>query len=194
MAYYTLVRSIKECKIRPEQLTEEVFDYVFLEIGEPKQLAKKTGLEVRILEQMRSEFKYFYPLDSRHSGRDLVPNHLTFMIFNHTALFPEELWPQQIATNGSVMMEGAKMSKSFGNIVPLREALTKFGADSIRLSVMSTAELLQDADFSPNIAKDREDRIERLYKSGSEIAKTRTRTISPRSLTDLDRWMIRRLK
>src|SRR4030067_1756064 len=113
---------------------------------------------------MLSEFKYFYPLDSRHSGRDLVPNHLTFMIFNHTAIFPEALWPQQIATNGSVMMEGAKMSNSFGNIIPLREALVKLGADPIRLSVMSAAELLQDADFSPTIAKSMRDRLARLYR------------------------------
>jgi leucyl-tRNA synthetase len=38
------------------------------------------------------------------------------------------------------------------------------------------------------------DRIERLYKSVSEVAKTKTRTISPSSLTDLDRWMISRLQ
>jgi leucyl-tRNA synthetase len=196
MAYYTIVRLIKTNKIQPEQLTEEIFDYMFLGIGEPKRLAKKVGLESEILEQMREEFTYFYPLDSRHSGRDLVPNHLTFMIFNHTAIFPEKHWPRQIATNGSVMMEGAKMSKSFGNIIPLREALTKFGADSIRLSVMSTAELLQDADFSPNIAKAMGDRIERLYKSVSEISKTTThgKRIAPSSLTDLDRWMISRLQ
>jgi leucyl-tRNA synthetase len=196
MAYYTIVRLIKTHKIQPEQLTEEIFDYIFLGNGEPKRIAKKAGLKPEILEKMREEFTYFYPLDSRHSGRDLVPNHLTFMIFNHTAIFPEKHWPRQIATNGSVMMEGAKMSKSFGNIIPLREALTKFGADSIRLSVMSTAELLQDADFSPNIAKAMGDRIERLYKSVSEISKTTThgKKIAPSSLTDLDRWMISRLQ
>jgi leucyl-tRNA synthetase len=195
MAYYTLVKSIKERKIRPEQLTDEVFDYVFLGAGEPKELAKKTALEVKVLEQMRSEFKYFYPLNSRHSGRDLVPNHLTFMIFNHTAIFPEELWPQQIATNGSVMMEGAKMSKSFGNIIPLREALVKFGADPIRLSVMSAAELLQDADFSPTIAKSMRDRLTRLYKFVSEQAKKarKTKTAS-KELTAIDKWMLSRLQ
>jgi leucyl-tRNA synthetase len=195
MAYYTLVKSIKQQKIRPEQLTDEVFDYVFIGAGEPKQLAKKTGLEVKVLEQMRSEFKYFYPLDSRHSGRDLVPNHLTFMIFNHTAIFPEELWPQQIATNGSVMMEGAKMSKSFGNIIPLREALVKFGADPIRLSVMSAAELLQDADFSPTIAKSMRDRLTRLCKFVSEHTKKAGRTkAASKALTAIDRWMLSRLQ
>jgi leucyl-tRNA synthetase len=195
MAYYTLVKSIREWKIRPEQLTDEVFDYVFLGIGEPEQLAKKSEVEVNVLAQMRSEFQYFYPLDSRHSGRDLVPNHLTFMIFNHTAIFPEALWPHQIATNGSVMMEGAKMSKSFGNIIPLREALVKFGADPIRLSVMSAAELLQDADFSPTIAKSMRDRLIRLCKFVSEQTKRtgKTKTAS-KVLTAIDRWMLSRLQ
>ncbi len=195
MAYYTIVRHIKTHKIKPDQLTDEVLDYIFLGIGEPEKLAKKVKMDLEVLKQMRAEFLYFYPLDSRHSGRDLVPNHLTFMIFNHTAIFPQKHWPRQIATNGSVMMEGAKMSKSFGNIIPLREALTKFGADSIRLSVMSTAELLQDADFSPNIAKAMRDRIQRLYRFVSDNVKTtRKHKISKNSLTQMDRWMISRLQ
>jgi leucyl-tRNA synthetase len=193
MAYYTIVKTIKQSKIQPDQLTTEVFDYIFLGIGNLTALANKSGLNIKTLEQMRVEFTYFYPLDSRHSGRDLVPNHLTFMIFNHTAIFPEKLWPRQIATNGSVMMEGAKMSKSFGNIIPLREAITKFGADPVRLSVLSTAELLQDADFSPTIAKSMRDRLERLYRFASKIAKTSHKKAQETSLTSIDRWMISRL-
>jgi leucyl-tRNA synthetase len=195
MAYYTIVRHIKKHRVQPAQLTDEVFDYIFLGIGKASEVSRKVGLDVRVLEQMRSEFAYFYPLDSRHSGRDLVPNHLTFMIFNHTAIFPEKLWPRQIVTNGSVMMEGAKMSKSFGNIIPLREGLSKFGADPVRLSVLSTAELLQDAEFSHAIAKSMGDRLERLYKFASEVTKTsRKSTISEKSLTAIDRWMLSRLQ
>jgi leucyl-tRNA synthetase len=195
MAYYTIVKHIKANRIQPCQLTDEVFDHIFLGKGEAKKIAKKVHLDAKVLEQMRSEFMYFYPLDSRHSGRDLVPNHLTFMIFNHTAIFPEDLWPRQIATNGSVMMEGAKMSKSFGNIIPLKEGLKKFGADPIRLSVMSTAELLQDADFSPTIATSMRDRMERLYKFVSELMKaSRKRKTTSQPLTAIDRWMLSRLQ
>ena len=195
MAYYTIVKHIKANRIQPGQLTDEVFDHIFLGKGEARKIAKKVNLDAKVLEQMRSEFTYFYPLDSRHSGRDLVPNHLTFMIFNHTAIFPEDLWPRQIATNGSVMMEGAKMSKSFGNIIPLREGLTKFGADPVRLSVMSTAELLQDADFSPTIAKSMRDRVERLYNFVSELMKASgKRKTTSQPLTAIDKWMLSRLQ
>jgi leucyl-tRNA synthetase len=195
MAYYTIVRHIKEHKIQSTQLTDDVFDYVFFGRGNAAEIAKKAKLGVKILENLQNDFNYFYPLDSRHSGRDLVPNHLTFMIFNHTAIFPEKLWPRQIATNGSVMMEGAKMSKSFGNIIPLREGLSKFGADPVRLSVLSTAELLQDAEFSPTIAKSMREKLERLYKFASEVARTpHKRMLSGKSLTAIDRWMLSRLQ
>ena len=194
MAYYTIVKHIKQHKIRPDQLTDEAFDYVFLGARKPAEISRKTGLDAKILKQMHDEFMYFYPLDSRHSGRDLVPNHLTFMIFNHTAIFPEKHWPRQIATNGSVMMEGAKMSKSFGNIIPLREGLATFGADPIRLSVLSTAELLQDADFSPSIAKSMRERLEKLYKFASKNVKPPDKKNAKTQLTAIDRWMLSRLE
>ncbi|NWG11241.1 leucine--tRNA ligase [Candidatus Bathyarchaeota archaeon] len=195
MAYYTIAKHIKEHKIPPEQLTDETLDYVFLGIGSSEEIAEKTGLDAETLEKMRGEFLHFYPLDSRHSAHELIPNHLTFMIFNHTAIFPESLWPRQIATNGHVLMEGAKMSKSFGNIIPLREGLAKYGADPVRLSVLATAELLQDADFSPSVAKSMRDRVERLYKFAMEILKMRyPEKVSEKSMTAIDRWMLSRLQ
>jgi leucyl-tRNA synthetase len=193
MAYYTIARQIKEAKIKPEQLTPAVFDYVFLGEENADELAK-TKISQKTLDKMREEFVYFYPLDSRHSGRDLVSNHLTFMLFNHTAIFPEELWPRQIVTNGSVMMEGSKMSKSFGNIIPLREGLKRFGADPIRLSVVATAELLQDAEFRFSIAKAMCERLEQLYLSAVDITKQPKTTAQPNELTQIDRWMLSRLQ
>jgi len=194
MAYYTITRQIKKHGIQPQQLTDEVFDHVFLGMGRASDVAEKTHIDIKVLEEMRKEFTYFYPLDSRHSGRDLVPNHLTFMVFNHTAIFSEALWPRQIVTNGSVMMHGAKMSKSFGNIMPLIESIEKFGADPFRLSILATAELLQDADFSPTLAKSMRDRLERLYKFCEEITKTKSTKVAWKSLTLPDRWMLSRLQ
>jgi leucyl-tRNA synthetase len=194
MAYYTIVKHIKQNMIQPAQLTDEVFDFIFLGAGEAAEISRKAGLHAKLLRQMQDEFKYFYPLDSRHSGRELISNHLTFMIFNHTALFPENLWPRQIVSNGVVMMDGTKMSKSFGNIIPLREALTKFGADPVRLSVLSTAELLQDADFSPTIARSMCERLERLHRFASKLAKTPRKKVPKESLAAIDRWMLSRLQ
>ena len=123
MAYYTISRLIKEQNIDSSKLSEELFDYVFLGIGECNSVSSSTGIDENTINELRNEFLYFYPLDSRHSGRDLVPNHLTFFVFNHSAIFPKKHWPQQIVVNGSVLMDGKKMSKSFGNIIPLRQAV-----------------------------------------------------------------------
>jgi leucyl-tRNA synthetase len=175
-------------------LTDEAFDYIFLGLGKTAEISRKTGIASEILQQMHDEFKYFYPLDSRHSARELIPNHLTFMIFNHTAIFPETLWPRQIVANGVVLMEGAKMSKSFGNIIPLREALARFGADPVRLGVLSTAELLQDADFSPTIAKSMRERLERLYRFACTLASDSPKEVPRDMLAAIDLWMLSKLQ
>jgi leucyl-tRNA synthetase len=190
MAYYILAKYINSENIRAENLTDAVFDYVFLGEGEAEEIAAEVGLDIETLTGMRSEFLYFYPLDSRNSGRDLVPNHLTFFIFNHVGIFPRELWPKQIVVTGSVLMEGKKMSKSLGNIIPLKAAIRDYAVDPFRLAILSTAELLQDADFSPSLAKALRERLERLYASACEMAVSEI--VSQETI--LDRWILSRLQ
>lgn len=189
MAYYILAKYMNAYAIREDQLTDEVFDYVFLGKGNVETISAKTGLATDLLRSMREEFLYFYPVDSRHSGRDLVPNHLTFYIFNHVAIFPRELWPRQIVTNGSVLMGGKKMSKSFGNIIPLRDAVRDYGSDPIRLAVVSTAEVLQDASFSPELAKSVGEQLEEFYSLALKIIAMRERA-SEGKLASVDKWML----
>ena len=157
MAYYIISKFVNEEKYLMRKslsnIDETFFDYILLEIGDANEVARNCNLSVSLLKEIRNEFVYFYPVDSRHSGRDLVPNHLTFFIFNHVAIFEKRFWPHQIVVNGSVLMEGKKMSKSLGNIIPLRTAIQEYGADTIRLAILISAELLQDADFSFDTAK-----------------------------------------
>ncbi|MCD6530479.1 leucine--tRNA ligase [Candidatus Bathyarchaeota archaeon] len=192
MAYYTIAKIIKQYKISAENLTSSVFDYIFLGKGDAKEISVDSGIDEEALRKMREEFTYFYPLDSRHSGRDLVPNHLTFMIFIHTAIFPKELWPRQIVVNGSVLMEGQKMSKSLGNIIPLVKGISMFGADPLRLTVLGTADLLQDVDFSFSVAKSMRERLERLYGFVCKVANMKTEESG--EVDHMGRWMLSRLQ
>ncbi|MEM3737219.1 MAG: leucine--tRNA ligase [Candidatus Bathyarchaeia archaeon] len=195
MAYYLLAKYINREHISADQLTDAVFDYVFFGEGDVSAVSKSSNLNVNLLKEMRREFTYFYPLDARHSGRDLVTNHLTYFIFNHVAIFPEALWPRQIVVNGSVLMEGQKMSKSLGNIIPLREAIAIYGADPLRISLLATAGLLQDADFSANLARSMSDRLERLYNHAVKVASLeRPSAEEERNLTWCDRWLISRVQ
>jgi len=153
MAFYTIDYKLREAGVKPEQLKPVFWDYVLLGKGSAEKVAKETGIDVGLLRELREEFDYWYPLDSRHSGRDLVPNHLTFFIFHHAALFPRQKWPRQIVVNGFVMLEGKKMSKSLRNIIPLRRALRIYGPDTVRAAILSAAELLQDANFTDEHAR-----------------------------------------
>lgn len=188
MAYYTIARIINREKLEPSLLTDEVFDYIFLNEGDPKAL----GIRQDLLEEMRKEFNYFYPLDSRHSGRDLVPNHLTFFVFNHIAVFPEAKWPKQIAVNGSVLMDGKKMSKSLGNIIPLRKAIGIYGADTLRVSILSASELLQDADFSDASARGTRSKLQEFYSLATQYSQAGE--FAPDSMDPLDTWLVSRVQ
>ena len=192
MSYYTIAKHIKEKGIKAEQLNDEVFDYIFFNKGNCQRIAKKIGLNPNHLKSMHKEFTYFYPLDSRHSGRDLVPNHLTFLIFNHAAIFSDVLWPRQIVVTGSVLLDGKKMSKSLGNIIPLREATAKYGTDPFRLAILSTAELLQDVDFNSNFAQSCRERLERFYNFAINVINTEYDHEQTEIIT-IDKWLLSRL-
>jgi leucyl-tRNA synthetase len=172
MAYYTIAKYVNSKEITSENTSEIFFDHIFLNIGSSEMVASQCKITFSLLEKIKKEFEYFYPVNARHSGRDLVPNHLTFFIFNHIAIFPKKYWPEEIVVNGSVLMDGKKMSKSEGNIIPLRDAIRIHGADSIRLAILISAELLQDADFNQEAVKGIKNKLESMleecskYKSG----------------------------
>ncbi|RME80264.1 MAG: leucine--tRNA ligase [Methanobacteriota archaeon] len=184
-AFYTIAHKIRE--FSAEELDEAFFDYVFYGKGEARNDLHK---------ELREEFLYWYPVDSRHSGPDLIRNHLTFYIMNHVAIFPEEHWPKQIAVNGFVMMEGKKMSKSMGNILPLRDAIRKYGADTIRFNVVSGADLLQDSDFNRTSVEGIKQRmayfssiIEKSKEQGSGIAERWVNSLLNKRLELLDSYI-----
>jgi leucyl-tRNA synthetase len=202
MAYYIIAKYINDKSLTGlhdsyDNLRDSFFDYVLLGRGNPDQVTRDCKIDPVLLDRIRNEFKYFYPLDSRHSGRDLVPNHLSFFIFNHVAIFERVNWPRQIVVNGSVLMNGKKMSKSLGNIIPLRDAIKEYGADSIRLAMLSSAELLQDADFSFDAVKGIRSRLYDIYNSALEYLDYdglygETRTVKKTELED--RWLVSRLQ
>lgn len=88
-------------------MTREVWDYIFFKDAKlPKTTIKKEALRL-----LRTEFQYWYPVDLRVSGKDLVQNHLTFYLYNHTAIWPNqpEMWPQAIRANGHLLLNSSKV-------------------------------------------------------------------------------------
>jgi len=165
MAYYTVSRYINKFKIDPEKLTEKVFDYIYYGEGDPE----KTGIDLEVLMAMRREFLYWYPVDLRISAKELVPNHLTFFIFHHVALFPQQHWPKAIGANGVLTIEGEKMSKSKGNFVTLKNAVESYGADPTRCALILSAEEMEDPDWRSENIRDINAKLASFYDFSKRI-------------------------
>ncbi|ONH66132.1 Leucine--tRNA ligase, cytoplasmic [Cyberlindnera fabianii] len=155
-AYYTIChllhtdyygKELGKYGIKPEQMTSDVFDYIFLRKDDIK-----TDIPVEALQVLRREFEYFYPLDVSISGKDLIPNHLTFFIYTHTAIFPKKFWPGGIRVNGHLLLNNNKMSKSTGNFMTLEQVVEKFGADASRIALADAGDTVEDANFEESSA------------------------------------------
>ncbi len=169
MAFYTINRHIKQHGLSAEQLTPEVFDYIFYREGDLGETARKSGINIQILQLMKNEFQYWYPVDMRNSAKELIPNHLTFFLFQHVALFPPEHWPRMIGANGMVLIEGKKMSKSKGNFVTLRSAIERYGADATRCALLLCAESMDDPDWRRENIQDVKNKLESFYRLAETI-------------------------
>ena len=190
MAFYTVNKHIRQNNIKPESLTREVFDYIFLGKNNPAELGITSGIGVELLKEMRQEFLYWYPLDLRNSAKELVPNHLTFCIFHHAALFPPELWPRGIGVNGMLMIEGKQMHKSKGNFITMKGAVDKYGADATRCALLLGAEGMDDPDWRAENVSDIQGKFEGLMGfAGGIIAGAKDPEV-----TSLEQWLQSRLQ
>ncbi|KAJ1928886.1 cytosolic leucyl tRNA synthetase, partial [Linderina pennispora] len=156
MSYYTVAhllhRSLDGSKpgplgLTPEDIDNAAWDYVLL--GRPLPAGHAKAAE---LEKLRRSYLYWYPVDVRNSGKDLIQNHLTFWIYIHTALFPESEWPRGVRTNGHLLLNGEKMSKSTGNTLSVRESVERYGADATRLALADAGDSIEDANFEESTA------------------------------------------
>lgn len=188
MVYYIIAKYLD--KFTPEQLKDEFFNYCLLGEGTPDEVSEKTGIAQDVIRSIRSDFEYWYPVDLRSSGKDLVPNHLLFFLFHHVAVFPEKYWPRAIAVNGFVSLEGQKMSKSKGPILTLRSAVKEYGADVTRLYILSTAEHVQDADWRKADVESTRKQMERFYRLAYDFITTGDAGESKL----IDKWMQSRLQ
>ena len=150
MAYYTVAHYLQELK--EEQLTESLFDAIF-GAGNTKLASEESGINQSTILGWRNEFNYWYPYDLRISGKDLIQNHLSFSLFNHTAMFDSDKWPKGFAVNGWVLVEGEKMSKSKGNFFTMKELNEKYGADVVRFTLCNAGEGLDDPNWEVSFAE-----------------------------------------
>lgn len=88
--------------------------------------------------------KYWTPVDQYIGGIEHAILHLLYARFFHKAMRDEGLLDSDepftnLLTQGMVLKDGSKMSKSKGNTVDPQELIERFGADTVRLFIMFTA-------------------------------------------------------
>jgi leucyl-tRNA synthetase len=190
MAFYTINKHIRQHGVKPEALTPEIFDYIFFGKGEATEVGKASGIAAELLKEMREEFLYWYPFDLRVSAKELVPNHLTFCIFHHAALFPPEQWPRAIGVNGMLMIEGKQMHKSKGNFITMKGAVDRYGADATRCALLLGAEGMDDTDWRSENAADIQSKLESLQNFALGIIDS----ANGDETTHMEKWLLSRLQ
>jgi len=144
------------------------------------------------------DYKYFYPTDVLVTGYDIIFFWVSRMIFSgleHTGKVPFH----DVLIHGIVRDEqGRKMSKSLGNGIDPLEIIEKYGADSLRLSLVTGVAPGNDTRYSDAKVESCRNFINKLWNAtrfvlmnaeGKNIPE-----ISSVKLAPADKWIISKLQ
>lgn len=160
MAYYTVAgllqggvldgSQVGPLGVKAEDMSHECWDYVFKKGAYPADCK----VPEESLAKMRHEFEYWYPMDLRCSGKDLIRNHLTMCLYNHAAIWDNDskFMPKSLYCNGYMILNNEKMSKSTGNFLTVKDCIGKFGVDATRITLADAGDGLDDANFETDVA------------------------------------------
>ena len=144
------------------------------------------------------DYKYFYPTDVLVTGYDIIFFWVARMIFSgieHTGKVPFH----DVLIHGIVRDEqGRKMSKSLGNGIDPLEVIEKYGADSLRLSLLTGVAPGNDTRYSETKVESCRNFINKLWNATRFVLmNAEGRTISPIEsvkLAPADKWIVSKLQ
>ncbi|MEM0449497.1 MAG: leucine--tRNA ligase [Methanomassiliicoccales archaeon] len=187
--YYLLSLYVNSGKLKTEQLEEPLLDYVLLGKGNGENVAKTSSIELSLLEEIRKDVEYWYPLDMNLGGKEHMTVHFPAFLMNHVAIMPERHYPRGIFVNWYVIGKGGKISKSKGGAQPIPGAAERFGVDTLRLYYAHIASPFADVEWDEESVEKYKAKLERIFKLIEEM---RTH-ICKGQMDDIDRWLISRM-
>jgi leucyl-tRNA synthetase len=142
----------------------------------------------KIIEEIREEVKYWNNVDFRYTAWGHMSNHLNFLIYHYSVIFPKSMWPKKICVGQFMNRNGEKISKSKGNGTPLYRVKELFGADLFRLynGISSNFDIEMDfKDADVFLLKKKFDRFSQICLSSSKVEKK-----NEADLEEIDKWFI----
>ena len=187
--YYVLSRYANEGAIKAEGMSEAFFDYVLLGEGSPDAVSKQSGFPKKVLEEIRAEFEYWYPLDINLGGKEHMTVHFPVFLMNHVAVLRPQHWPRGIIVNWYITSTGAKISKSKGGAQPIPDAAERFGVDAMRLFYAHISSLYVDVAWEDEKVEAYRDRLERIWGFSEELM-----SINGSAESGIDSWLHARMQ
>ena len=139
---------------------------------------------------------YWTPVDLYIGGIEHAILHLLYARFYHKLMRDEGLIEsgepfQRLLTQGMVLKDGSKMSKSRGNTIDPQELIDRYGADTVRLFIMFASPPEQSLDWSDSGVEGAYRFLKRLWTAVQEhVADNREVTdFDPDSLDEAQRAM-----
>ena len=144
------------------------------------------------------DFNYFYPTDVLVTGYDIIPFWVMRMMFSgieHTEKVPF----RDVLIHGLIRDEhGVKMSKSLGNGIDPMEVIEKYGADSLRLSLITGVAPGNDTRFTTAKVEAARNFINKLWNASRfvvmNVGNEKIPTVESSKFQPADRWIISRLE
>jgi leucyl-tRNA synthetase len=136
-----------------------------------------------------SRVDYWLPVDQYIGGIEHAVLHLLYARFFHKLMRDEGLVKcnepfTRLLTQGMVLKDGAKMSKSKGNIVDPQALIDSYGADTVRLFMMFAAPPEQSLDWSDAGVEGAFRFLKRFWRlTAAHLAKGQAGALDKRSLT-----------
>jgi leucyl-tRNA synthetase len=144
---------------------------------------------------------YWFPIEQYIGGVEHAILHLIYSrfwarIMRDLGLIHHAEPAQRLFTQGMVIKDGAKMSKSLGNVVTPDEMVERYGADTARVYTLFAAPPDRDLDWQDASVRGVQDFLSRVYRFVAAYARsthTEWRAPIPADLSPVARGMQRRL-
>jgi len=123
MEFFPVAQMVKEGKLKLQNLSDQLFDFVYLGRGNVDEAAKASGLRNETIQELSQRVSQIYPMDLSVIGFEHKEVHMPFSLFTRAAILPDSFFFKEYLITGHITNSGEKMSKSKGNVVYLDETL-----------------------------------------------------------------------